>query len=178
LRAAENVTDERLLIEAAQQDPARFAELYEINFDRVYAFIAYRVRDRAEAEDLTSEVFHDALARISQFEWRGLPFSAWLFRIASNAIADRWQRNSRRREIPVDDWEEAGTDDGTERRAMLSQLVQGLPGDQRLVILRRFVDQRSIAEIATELSRSEGAIKQLQFRALQSLRMRMRSTHE
>jgi RNA polymerase sigma-70 factor, ECF subfamily len=170
--------DERLLIEAAQRDPRRFAELYENNFARVYAFIAYRVRDREEAEDLTSEVFHDALARISQFEWQGLPFAAWLFRIASNAIADRWQRNAKRREVPVDDLEEAGADDGTERRAMLSQLVEGLPRDQRLVILRRFVDQRSIAEIATELGRTEGAVKQLQFRALHSLRMRMRSTYE
>jgi RNA polymerase sigma-70 factor (ECF subfamily) len=178
LRAAENVCDERLLIEAAQRDPRRFAELYENNFARVYAFIAYRVRDRAEAEDLTAEVFHDALARIGQFEWRGLPFVAWLFRIASNAIADRWQRNARRQEVPVEDLPEAGADDGTERRAMLSQLVEGLPPDQRLVILRRFVDQRSIAEIATELDRSEGAIKQLQFRALQNLRTRMRSTYE
>src|ERR1019366_7131599 len=104
--------------------------------------------------------------------------AAWVFRIASNAIADRWQRNAKRREVPADALEEAGADDGTARRATGSRLAEGLPRDQRLVILRRFVDQRSIAEIAAELGRTEGAIKQLQFRALHSLRMRMRSTDE
>ena len=78
---------ERLLIEAAQRDPSRFAELYEDNFERVYAFIARRVRDRDEAEDLTSEVFHQALANLARFEWRGVPFAAWLFRISRHARA-------------------------------------------------------------------------------------------
>ena len=77
--------DERTLIEAAQRDPGRFAELYESNFDRVYAFVVRRVRDREEAEDVTSEVFHRALANLGQFEWRGVPFAAWLLRIAANA---------------------------------------------------------------------------------------------
>src|SRR6187549_1060207 len=83
---------ERLLIEAAQKDPKRFAELYESNFERVYAFIVRRVQDRHEAEDLTSEVFQHALANLSRFEWRGVPFAVWLFRIAANAIADRHRR--------------------------------------------------------------------------------------
>ena len=86
---------ERLLIEAAQKDPGRFADLYENNFERVYAFIVRRVRDRHEAEDLTAEVFQHALANLPRFEWRGVPFAAWLFRIAANAIADRWQRISK-----------------------------------------------------------------------------------
>ena len=75
--------DERLLIEAAQKDPARFGVLYEINFERVYAYVVKRVQDRSEAEDVTSEVFHQALANLKRFEWRGIPFSAWLFRIAA-----------------------------------------------------------------------------------------------
>src|ERR1700719_2040497 len=75
--------DEQRLIEAAQKDPARFAELYEINFERVYAFIVRRVQDRIEAQDLTSDVFHQALANLGRFEWRGTPFAAWLFRIAA-----------------------------------------------------------------------------------------------
>src|SRR5262252_2502024 len=83
---------ERLLIEAAQKDPTRFAELYETNFERVYAFIVRRVGDRHEAEDLTAEVFHHALANLARFEWRGVPFAVWLFRIAANAIADRGRR--------------------------------------------------------------------------------------
>src|SRR5260370_40184418 len=91
--------DERLLIERAQRDPARFAELYEIFFDRVYAYIGRRVNDRAEAEDLTSEVFHHALANLRRFEWRGAPFAAWLYRIAANAIAARSERPARERQI-------------------------------------------------------------------------------
>jgi RNA polymerase sigma-70 factor (ECF subfamily) len=164
---------ERLLIEAAQKDPSRFADLYESNFERVYAFIVRRVRDRHEAEDLTAEVFQHALANLSRFEWRGVPFSVWLFRIAANAIADQWRQSSRQRPDPVSDddldhsnWQEI------ERRAMLFQLVDSLPEDQRSVIVKRFVEQKSIRDIAQELQRSEGAIKQLQFRAIESLRAR------
>lgn len=173
LKAVEAGTDERSLIEAAQRDLRRFAGLYEANFDRVYAFVVSRVFDRVEAEDVTAEVFHQALANIRQFEWRGTPFIAWLLRIASNAIADRWQRLSRHGEVPGDDLAEAGADDGTERRVMLAQLMGDLPPDQKLVVERRFIDQRSIREIAAELGRTEGAVKQLQFRALQTLRSRM-----
>src|SRR6266404_1817147 len=92
---------ERLLIEEAQKDPARFAELYENNFDRVYAYVARRVRDRNDAEDLTSEVFHQALAGLPRVEWRGVPFAAWLFKIASNAIIDRSKRAAKEREVPA-----------------------------------------------------------------------------
>jgi RNA polymerase sigma factor (sigma-70 family) len=89
--------EERLLIEAAKADPRRFADLYERNFDRVYAFVARRATDRGEAEDLTSEVFHHALAHLSRFEWRGIPFAAWLHQLARNAVADRWERAARER---------------------------------------------------------------------------------
>src|SRR3981081_3845021 len=95
LKALKKEGDERLLIEAAQKDPARFAELYENNFERVYAYVVRRVRNRAETEDLTSEVFHQALSHLGRFEWRGIPFAAWLFRIAANLISDRGQRASR-----------------------------------------------------------------------------------
>src|SRR5438093_12695829 len=92
---------ERLLIEAAQKDASRFAALYENNFERVYAFVVRRVRDRHEAEDLPAEVFQHALANLSRFEWRGVPFAVWLYRIAANAIADRWQRISKESSDPV-----------------------------------------------------------------------------
>lgn len=177
MRALEYETDERLLIEAAQRDPLRFAELYEKNFERVYAFVAYRVCDRDEAQDLTAEVFHEALAGIQRFEWQGKPFVAWLLGIAARVLADRWARLGKRQEVSADELEQAGIDAAIEQRAMLFQLVDALPVDQRQVILRRFVDQRSIREIAHELSRSEGAVKQLQFRALQTLRNRMRSNY-
>ena len=178
MRVVEKDTGERLLIEAAQRDPTRFAELYEQNFERVYAYLAVRVRNRDEAQDLTAEVFHQALAGISRFEWRGAPFVTWLLGIAANLLADRWERASKRPEVQTDELEQAGVNDKVEERAMLFQLVDGLPEDQRHVILRRFVDQRSVREIAQELGRSEGAVKQLQFRALQNLRTRIRSSHE
>lgn len=169
--------DERLQVEAAQQDPARFAALYENNFDRVYAFVARRVRTREEAQDLTSEVFHQALAGLPRFEWRGSPFVAWLLGIAAHALADRWRLVARQQEVASDELEQIGIEDDVERRAMLYQLVDALPPDQKLVILRRFVSQKSLREIAAELGRSEGAIKQLQLRALQNLRERIRSSH-
>lgn len=177
MTAIANVADERLLIEAAQRDPSRFAELYEHNFHRVYAFVARRVHDRTEAEDITAEVFHQALSNLGRFEWRGVPFAAWLLRIAANILADRWQRASKSQEVQVDAFEAIapGAEDELERRAMLFQLVDQLPADQRLVIERRFVGQKSVREIAQELGRSEGAVKQLQFRALQSLRSQARS---
>jgi RNA polymerase sigma-70 factor, ECF subfamily len=168
---------ERLLIEAAQKDPRRFADLYEENFDRVYAFVARRMRDRTDAEDVTAEVFHHALANLSKFEWRGVPFSAWLFRIASNAIADRWNRAARDtgnlaeplQDDPPDPRSSESPEE-IERRARLFRLVAGLPADQRAVIEMRFAAGKSIAEIAAELGRTNGAIKQLQFRAVRALR--------
>jgi RNA polymerase sigma-70 factor, ECF subfamily len=164
-------TDERLLVEAAQNDPACFADLYEIHFDRVYAFIAWRVGDRDVAEDLTSDVFHKALANLKRFEWRGVPFGAWLLRIAVNAVVDRSKRHGR--EIAVDDPLEFSTQPGlpqVEERARLFRLVDQLPVDQRHVVVMRFAEQKSIREIAQHLGRSEGAIKQLQFRGLENLR--------
>src|SRR5262247_4162905 len=95
--------DERPLIEAAQKDPRRFGELYERNFERVYAFVARRVRDRHEAEDVTAEVFQHALANLPKFEWRGVPFAVWLYRIAANATADQWKKQSREAIDPASD---------------------------------------------------------------------------
>jgi RNA polymerase sigma-70 factor (ECF subfamily) len=167
---------ERLLIEAAKEDPARFAELYENNFGRVYAFIARRVRDRSETEDLTAEVFHHALSALPRFEWRGAPFAAWLFKIASNAIIDRSKRAAKEQQTTNLESEvyPHDVDEEIDRRARLFHLVEGLPADQRRVVSMRFADEKSIREIANELGRSEGAVKQLQFRALENLRAQMR----
>jgi RNA polymerase sigma-70 factor, ECF subfamily len=170
---------ERKLIEAAQRDPARFADLYQANFERVYAYIARRVRDRDEAQDLTADVFHLALKSIARFEWRGVPFAAWLFRIASNEIADRSKsvtvakrRTSFLQESDAGG-EMAASMDDAERRARLFKLVERLPRDQSRVIAMRFAEDKSIREIAAVLGRSEGSIKQLQFRGLQNLRVRL-----
>lgn len=167
------MNDERLQVEAARQDRALFADLYENNFDRVYAYLARRVRDREEAEDLTSEVFHQALVGLPSYEWRGLPFIAWLLGIAAHVLADGVHKVARRQEVVSEELEQAGIEDDVEQRAMLYQLVDSLPADQRQVILWRFVGQKSLREMAVELGRSEGAIKQLQLRALQNLRERI-----
>ena len=174
MRALEKESGERLLIEAAQRDPSRFAELYENNFLRVYAFIAHRVGNREEAQDLTSEVFHEALAGLARFEWRGAPFASWLLGIAANLLSKHWQKHGKHPHVTTDDLEETGVDQHTEQRTILFELVDGLPTDQRHVIVRRFVEHRSLRDIAEELGRSEGAIKQLQLRALQSLRAKVK----
>jgi RNA polymerase sigma-70 factor (ECF subfamily) len=178
-RLSPEQAEERLLVEAAQKNPARFAELYEINFERVYGFIARRVGDREAAEDLTSEVFHKALANLRRFEWRGVPFAAWLLRIATNAIMDRAGRVGK--ELAMDDPPELAADatadvdlEEVERRARLFRLVSELPTDQRRVIALRFAEEKSIYEIAEALGRTEGAVKQLQFRGLENLRAKIK----
>jgi RNA polymerase sigma-70 factor, ECF subfamily len=180
LKAVKQRPDERLLIEAAQRDPARFAELYDDNFERVYAFVARRVYVRADAEDLTAEVFQQALAKMGQFEWRGVPFAAWLYRIASNAIADRWKRAAREQGTPLaddqPDTSERENPEESERRARMFRLVAELPDDQRRVIQMRFAEEKSIREIARDLQRTNGSIKQLQFRALTTLRAQLKTS--
>ncbi len=176
--------DERLLVEAAQGDPAKFEALYELHFERVYGFVAGRLHDRATAEDVTSEVFHKALASLPSYEWRGVPFVAWLLRIAVNAVADQHKRAAREFPSPEDPPDRAK--DATlqaaelrviENRARLFRLVGQLPEAQRRVVHQRFVEQRSIREIAERLGKTEGAIKQLQLRALERLRAQMGGGH-
>jgi len=167
---------EPALIRAAQEDSSRFGDLYERHVDHVYAFIARRVRDRDLAEDLTSDVFHRALTFLPRYEWRGAPFGAWLLRIAANVVADKGKQADRERPLPdpehLPDPDEASLED-SERRAQLFRLVAAIPADQQRVVLLRFTEDRTIREIAAELGRTEGAVKQLQFRALKSLRARL-----
>lgn len=191
----EREAEERRLVEAAQQDRAHFVQVYEEYFELVYAYVARRTRSRDNAEDMTAEVFRKALENLSRFKWTGAPFGAWLLRIASNLIADRAKRAAREqgssprvskgvdtpsptaglspqsqptaKQSQQTDLEEA------ERRAHLFRLVDGLSGDQRSVVVMRFADEKSIREIAGELGRSEGAVKQLQFRALENLRKKI-----
>jgi RNA polymerase sigma-70 factor (ECF subfamily) len=167
-------SEERLRIEAAQRDPGQFAPLYEAHFDQVYAYLARRVKERAEVEDLTAEVFRKALDGLSGFEWRGAPFAAWLLRIAANTLTDRARRALRALPNPPPGQPVVGGYDADAEGAELFGLVAELPADQRRVVELRFAEERSIREVAAELGRSEGAVKQLQLRALQSLRRRIR----
>jgi len=93
---ARQLEAERRLIEASQKQPRRFAQLYERYFDRVYAFALTRTGDRTAAEDVTAETFRRAFENLPRFQWRGVPFSAWLFRIAASKVADLRRRRSRR----------------------------------------------------------------------------------
>ena len=179
----EPADDDRPLVQAAQRDRARFADLYDRHFERVYAFVAGRVRSRDVAEELTAEVFHKALGALPKYEWRGAPFAAWLIRIAANAVADRAVRASREQGA-ADSREPASGDlpadveiERAEERARLFRFVDGLPRDQRAVIVERFVHERSIRETAARIGKSEGAVKQLQIRALHELRARMGGAH-
>ena len=169
--------DERTQVEAAQRDPSRFAVLYEQNFYRVYAYIIRRVGDRHQAEDLTADVFREALAGIGKFEWRGVPFVAWLMGIAARILADYWKRSGRESGDPAKE-AEAAVPAEIEHSTLLFQLVKRLPEAQFRVIHMRFVEQKSIRDIALELGRSEGAVKQLQLRAIGSLRAQMEGAHE
>jgi RNA polymerase sigma-70 factor (ECF subfamily) len=181
---ADSDKDELLLIEAAQKDPARFGDIYERYFDRVYAYIARRVGNRDAAQDLTADVFHRALANIGKYESRGVPFDAWMFRIAANAIADKWKRTSKEFGNPAPEEIDSGKIDleaaehRIETRAQLFHAVRKLPAEQRRVIQLRFAEEKSIRDIAQEMRKTEGAVKLLQFRAIQNLRDRMSDAHE
>ena len=165
--------EERRLVQTAQEDPAHFADLYEAHFEAIYAFVARRVRDRAIAEDLTADVFHKALAALPRFDWRGVPFGVWLFRIAANVVVDHWKQAARESsEEPPERATEADFEDALER-GRLFRLVADLPVDQRRVVQMRFAEGHSVREIGIALKKSDGAIKQLQFRALQTLRKRI-----
>jgi len=127
---AGQAADERKLVEAAQEDPKKFDVLYELHFERVYAFVASWVRNRTTAEDVTSEVFHKALANLTSYEWRGVPFVAWLLRIAANAIVDQAKRAAREfpspddpPEIPAEPDLQASELRAVEHRAQLFRLV-------------------------------------------------------
>ena len=167
--------DERRLVAAAQADPERFLELYDRYFHRVWAYVIRRTRDRAQAEDIVSEVFRRALEKLNGYEWRGAPFSAWLLRIAANLLADRWLKAAHESGDPAP--EGASDDAGVEQHAILFQLVERLPEVQRRVIELRYVEERSLLEIAGTLGKTEGAVKQLQRRALETLREQWEAGH-
>ena len=173
--ATPEALDEQTLVAAAQADPALFLDLYERHFHRVWAYVIRRTANRAEAEDVTSDVFRRALENLRGYEWRGTPFAAWLLRIAANALAHRWEKAGRESGDPPP--EVAGPDADLERRAMLFQLVERLPDVQRRVIELRYIEERSLLEVAEALGKTEGAVKQLQRRALEHLRAELEASH-
>ncbi|MGH9441090.1 MAG: sigma-70 family RNA polymerase sigma factor, partial [Thermoanaerobaculia bacterium] len=145
----------------------------------IYAYVLARVGRRADAEDLTSDVFRRALSALARFEWRGAPFSAWLFRIAANAVAGHFAARPGSGEAgdPPSETDLEADIAKAERRALLYGAVHELPEDQRRVVTLRFSEEQSIRETARQLGKSEGAVKQLQLRALRNLKDRMGEVH-
>ena len=170
--------EESELIEYAKTDKEAFGELYERYVDRIYSYVYYRTGDVAEAEDLTAKIFFRAMQHIPRYTDRGLPFSAWLYRIARNLVANWHRDRSRRHIIALDDitqWR-IGSESPEfetqwmEDRESLLKVVRRLPSDRQELLIFKFVDKLSNAEIGKIMGRSEGAIKSLYHRTLLSMR--------
>ena len=169
--------DEESLVQRAKQgDQKAFAQLYEENFDRVYRYVALRIGDKIEAEDMTQQVFVKVLQSISSFQWRGKPFAAWLFRIAHNQVVDYLRKKKKRAAIPLDESLVSGDSNPqlmAEQSLDTEQLLlatRRLTAAQREVISLRFAGGLSIVEVAKTMGKSQGAIKALQHSAIVALR--------
>jgi len=169
--------EETLVRRARQGDKEAFAQLYEGHFDRIYRYVALKIRDRTEVEDMTQQVFIKAYESIGSYKIQGIPFSAWLFRIAHNQIVDHIRREVKKPTVFLDETLPiAGESDPHEEVALklemekVVQATQALTRSQREVINLRFAGGLSIAEVAATMGKSEGAIKALQHSAILTLR--------
>mgnify|MGYP001130454596 CR=1 FL=1 len=177
--------DEESLVRRAQQrDQEAFAQLYEEHFDKIYRYVALRIGNKTEAEDMTQQVFLNALQSISSFKWKGIPFSAWLFRIAHNQVVDYLRKKTKQATTPLDE-PLASSDNNpqlvAEHRLDIEQLLlatQRLTEAQREVISLRFAGELPIAQVARVMGKSQGAIKALQHSAIVALRKAMAYDNE
>jgi RNA polymerase sigma-70 factor, ECF subfamily len=170
--------DESALIQQAKTDKEAFGELYERYVDRIYSYIYYRTGNSHEAEDLTARVFFRAMQHIGNYREQGVPFSAWLYRIAHNLVANWYRDQNRRKIISLEDisqWRLAQDSPETavqllEDKEALLTVIRRLPAERQELLILKFVDGLPNAEIGAIMGRSEGAIKSLYHRALLSLR--------
>jgi RNA polymerase sigma-70 factor (ECF subfamily) len=165
--------ESKLLRQASQGNKAALAEIYERYVDAVYRFMYYRVGDAATAEDLTAEVFTQVIEAISRYEDRGLPFGAWLFRIARARLVDHIRREKVRETLPLSEEVLPSSEFSPEdilKDVYFASLLRYLTDEQRDVILLRFVGGLSNAEIAEVVGSNANAVKQMSYRALQRLR--------
>jgi len=168
--------EESLVRRAQQRDQEAFAQLYEENFDKIYRYIVLRIGNKTEAEDMTQQVFLNALKSISSFKWKGIPFSAWLFRIARNQVVDYLRKKTKQASAPLD--ESLASSDSTpelvaEQKLDIDQLLsvtKRLTVAQREVISLRFTSELPIAQVAKIIGKSQGAVKALQHSAIVALR--------
>jgi RNA polymerase sigma-70 factor, ECF subfamily len=166
------------LVRRAKADPEAFGELYQLYVDRIYHYVYYRTGNSHDAEDLTARIFIRAMQHIVQYEDRGLPFSAWLYRIARNLVANWHRDEGRRKIISLDDISQWRVADESPELAMelldnkevILAAVRHLPAERQELLILKFVDRLSNAEIGEVLGRSEGAIKSLYHRTLLTLR--------
>jgi RNA polymerase sigma-70 factor (ECF subfamily) len=178
-----NLTDEDALTRAAAGDSEAFGILYDRYIGRIYNYIYYRTGNQHDAEDLTSRVFTRAMKHIVNYQDRGVPFSAWLYRIAHNLVANWHRDNSRRQEITLDDAYRMGSDRElpesalmrTEEERVLLNIIRHLPEDRQQLLILKFVEHLSNAEIGHIMGRTEGAIKSLYHRTLLSLRSEVKN---
>jgi RNA polymerase sigma-70 factor (ECF subfamily) len=170
--------DEITLKLASQGDQEAFGILYERYVTRIYNYIYYRTGNQHDAEDLTARVFIRALRHIENYTDRGLPLSAWLYRIAHNLVANWHRDNSRRREVPLEEitlvrfgfeHPEMSLLRSEEREGLL-KVIHNLPPDRQQLIILKFVEHLSNAEIGQIMGRTEGAVKSLYHRTLITLR--------
>jgi len=180
LDVSQRERDEAALIERAKDDPVAFGELYDRYVDRIYNYIFHRVGNPHDAEDLTACTFQRALEHIGRYEDRGAPFSAWLYRIAHNLVAN-WHRDRDRRQRRVISLSElaqfhlrqegpAQLGEMSEEEEALRAAIRRLPADRQLLLILKFSEQLSNAEIGRIMGRSEGAIKSLYHRTIIALR--------
>jgi RNA polymerase sigma-70 factor (ECF subfamily) len=174
---------ETLAVAASLGDSEALAELYRLHTDRVWRLAFYRLGEHAASDDVTSEVWMRVVRGIGSYRPSGAGFPAWLYRITTRQIADHWRAVGRRRErltadmialadaVPGD-----GPDDiarRTEEARELADAVNRLPDTQREVVTLRFFVGLTVPECAAVLGKSEGAVKQLQLRAVRALRVAM-----
>jgi RNA polymerase sigma-70 factor (ECF subfamily) len=172
------LSDDSALTMAAQGDQQAFGVLYERYVGRIYNYIYYRTGNTYDAEDLTARVFFRAMRHINNYTDRGLPLSAWLYRIAHNLVANWHRDNSRRREVPFDEIllvRPSGEHPEfalirTEEQERLLSIIQCLPAERQQLLILKFVQNMSNAEIGVIMGRTEGAVKSLYHRTLLTLR--------
>ena len=172
------VDEEGILISASRGDRDAFGVLYERYVERIFNYVYYRTGNLHDAEDLTARVFQRAMNHIHNYTDRGVPFSAWLYRIAHNLVANWHRDRSRRQEIPLSDAPVVpSTEDRPETRLVNSQqqdtllrLIRQLPPERQTLLILKFVEDLSNAEIGQIMGRSEGAVKSLYHRTLLAMR--------
>jgi RNA polymerase sigma-70 factor (ECF subfamily) len=170
--------EESGLIELAKSDPEAFGELYERNVDRIYSYIYYRIGNEADTEDLVARTFYQALASLERYSDRGVPFVAWLYRIAHNLVANHHRSRKRWKLAPLDDLELASrpsdgperSAEATEKRRALWAAIQRQPEERQRLLILKFADRLSNDEIGKVMGRTESSIKSLYHRTLKSLR--------